>query len=52
MPVKISPQDFEIYRNEHMTRAATIVLLDQSRSMGLFNNWQAAKKVTTWPCLP
>ena len=46
MPVKISPQDFEIYRNEHMTRAATIVLLDQSRSMGLFNNWQAAKKVT------
>ena len=46
IPVKISPQDFEIYRNEHMTRAATIVLLDQSRSMGLFNNWQAAKKVT------
>ena len=46
VPVKISPQDFEIYRNEHMTRAATIVLLDQSRSMGLFNNWQAAKKVT------
>ena len=46
VPVKITPQDFEIYRNEHMTRAATIVLLDQSRSMGLFNNWQAAKKVT------
>ncbi len=45
-PVKITPQDFEIYRNEHMTRAATIVLLDQSRSMGLFNNFQAAKKVT------
>ena len=46
VPVKITPQDFEIYRNEHMTRAATIVLLDQSRSMGLFNNFQAAKKVT------
>ncbi len=46
VPVKISPQDFEIYRNEHMTRSATIVLLDQSRSMGLFNNFQAAKKVT------
>jgi uncharacterized protein with von Willebrand factor type A (vWA) domain len=29
-----------------MTRAATAVLLDQSRSMGLFNNFQAAKKVT------
>ena len=46
VPVKISPQDFEIYRNEHMTRAATIVLLDQSRSMAMFNNWPAAKKVT------
>jgi uncharacterized protein with von Willebrand factor type A (vWA) domain len=46
VPVKITPQDFEIYRNEHMTRAATAVLLDQSRSMGLFNNFQAAKKVT------
>ncbi len=46
VPVKIGPRDFEIYRNEHLTRAATIVLLDQSRSMGLFNNWQAAKKVT------
>ena len=46
VPVSISPQDFEIYRNEHMTRAATIVLLDQSRSMAMFNNWPAAKKVT------
>ncbi len=46
VPVRISPQDFEIYRNEHMTRAATIVLLDQSRSMAMFNNWPAAKKVT------
>lgn len=46
VPVRLRPEDFEIYRNEHMTRAATIVLLDQSRSMGLFNNWSAAKKVT------
>ena len=46
VPVSLRPDDFEIYRNEHMTRAATIVLLDQSRSMGLFNNWPAAKKVT------
>jgi uncharacterized protein with von Willebrand factor type A (vWA) domain len=29
-----------------MTRSATAVLLDQSRSMGLFSNFQAAKKVT------
>jgi uncharacterized protein with von Willebrand factor type A (vWA) domain len=46
VPVSLRPDDFEIYRNEHMTRSATIVLLDQSRSMGLFNNWAAAKKVT------
>jgi uncharacterized protein with von Willebrand factor type A (vWA) domain len=46
VPVRLGPQDFEIYRTEHMTRAATAVLLDQSRSMGLFNNFQAAKKVT------
>ena len=46
MPVRLSPQDFGIYRYEHMTRAATAILLDQSRSMGLFNNYQAAKKMT------
>ena len=46
VPVSLSPEDFEVYRNEHMTRSATVLLLDQSRSMGLFNNWQAAKKVT------
>ena len=46
VPVKLSPEDFEVFRNEHMTRSATVLLLDQSRSMGLFNNWQAAKKVT------
>ena len=46
VPVRLSPQDFEVYRTEHMTRTATVVLLDQSRSMGLFNNFQAAKKVT------
>ena len=46
VPVSLRPDDFEIYRNEQMTRAATIVLLDQSRSMGLFDNWAAAKKVT------
>ena len=46
VPVRLSPQDFEVHRTEHLTKAATIVLLDQSRSMGLFNNFQAAKKVT------
>ncbi len=46
VPVKLSPLDFEVHRTEHMTKTATVVLLDQSRSMGLFNNFQAAKKVT------
>ena len=46
LPVQLTPQDFEIYRSEHMTRSSTAVLLDQSRSMDLFNNFQAAKKVT------
>jgi uncharacterized protein with von Willebrand factor type A (vWA) domain len=46
VPVRLRPEDFEVYRNEHMTRSSTVLLLDQSRSMGLFNNWQAAKKVT------
>ena len=45
VPVRLSPEDFQIYRNEQMTRAATVVLLDQSRSMGLFGSFQAAKKV-------
>ena len=46
VPVALKPDDFEIYRQEHMTKTATAVLLDQSRSMGLFNNFAAAKKVT------
>ena len=46
VPVQLKPDDFEIYRQEHMTKTATAVLLDQSRSMGLFNNFAAAKKVT------
>ncbi|MED5404997.1 MAG: VWA domain-containing protein, partial [Chloroflexota bacterium] len=46
VPVRLRPEDFEVYRNEHMTRSSTVLLLDQIRSMGLFNNWQAAKKVT------
>ena len=46
VPVRMSIEDFEVYRTERMTRTASVVLLDQSRSMGLFNNFQAAKKVT------
>jgi uncharacterized protein with von Willebrand factor type A (vWA) domain len=44
-PVKLRVEDFEVKRTEHMTQAATVLLLDQSRSMGLFGSFFAAKKV-------
>jgi uncharacterized protein with von Willebrand factor type A (vWA) domain len=44
-PLKLSPDDFEINRTEHITQTATVLLLDQSRSMGMFGSFSAAKKV-------
>jgi len=44
-PVRIEVQDFEITRTEHNTQAATVLLIDQSRSMGLFGSFASAKKV-------
>lgn len=44
-PVKITPPDFEIHRTEHMSQASTVLLLDQSRSMGMYGSFLAAKKV-------
>src|SRR5215471_17705780 len=44
-PVRLSPDDFEVFRTELSTQAATVVMLDMSRSMlnnGLF---LPAKKV-------
>jgi uncharacterized protein with von Willebrand factor type A (vWA) domain len=44
-PVRLSPEDFEVFRTELQTQAATVVMLDMSRSMlnnGLF---LPAKKV-------
>ncbi|MQF69023.1 VWA domain-containing protein [SAR202 cluster bacterium AD-804-J14_MRT_500m] len=45
LPIRIEPSDFEVFRSEHSTQAATVVLLDQSRSMGMVESFQAAKKV-------
>ena len=45
VPVRLSSEDFEVHRTEHTTQAATCLLLDQSRSMGLYGSFQAAKKV-------
>ncbi len=44
-PVRLKVEDFEVRRTEHVTEAATVLLLDQSRSMGLFGSFFAAKKV-------
>jgi uncharacterized protein with von Willebrand factor type A (vWA) domain len=46
VPVRMAPDDFEIRRREQLTQTATCLLLDQSRSMGMFGSFQAAKKVT------
>ena len=45
VPLHISPPDMEVHRTEHLTQAATVLLLDQSRSMGMFGSFAAAKKV-------
>ena len=45
-PVKIHPDDFELVEREQSTQAATCVLLDQSKSMGHWGSWVAAKKVS------
>jgi uncharacterized protein with von Willebrand factor type A (vWA) domain len=45
-PLRLAPADFEVFRTELSTQAATVVMLDMSRSM-IFNGcFLAAKKVT------
>ena len=46
VPVALKPDDFEVHRAENLTRCATVLLLDQSRSMGYMGSFQAAKRVT------
>ncbi len=45
MPVRLQPEDFEVYRSELRTSTATAMLVDQSWSMALRGAFQAAKKV-------
>ncbi len=45
VPIKLMPEDFEIHRLEEVSQASTCLLLDQSRSMGMFGSFLAAKKV-------
>ena len=44
-PVRIQPQDFEVYRTELQTQSSTVLMIDMSRSMLLRGCLAAAKKV-------
>ncbi len=44
-PVKLSTDDFEVYRTEELTRSATVLMLDLSLSMPMRGNFEAAKRV-------
>jgi uncharacterized protein with von Willebrand factor type A (vWA) domain len=43
--VHLTPDDFEVFRTEQLTRTATVLLVDMSRSMLLRGCFLAAKKV-------
>jgi uncharacterized protein with von Willebrand factor type A (vWA) domain len=44
-PVKLRPDDFEVFRTERTTSASTVLLVDMSRSMLLRGCYVAAKRV-------
>jgi len=44
-PVRLKPDDFEVYRHELITQSSTVIVLDMSRSMFLRGCILAAKKV-------
>lgn len=44
-PLRLHPQDFEIYQEDRLTQCATVLMLDQSRSMGYNGCFEAAKRV-------
>jgi uncharacterized protein with von Willebrand factor type A (vWA) domain len=45
-PVQLHPDDFEVYRTEHVTRSSTVLMVDMSRSMFYNGCFAAARKVT------
>ena len=45
VPLRLTPEDLEVHHTEHLTQTATVLLLDQSKSMGMFGYWGPAKKV-------
>ena len=45
VPVRMSVDDFEVFRTEATTRSATVLMLDLSLSMPMRGNYEAAKRV-------
>lgn len=43
--IKLSPEDFEIYKQRHLGRSSTALLIDTSWSMSWGNKFECAKKV-------
>ncbi len=46
-PLKLSVDDFEVFKAEQLTRSATVLMLDLSLSMPMRGNFEAAKRVAT-----
>jgi uncharacterized protein with von Willebrand factor type A (vWA) domain len=44
-PIRLEVKDFEVFKEEQLTRSATVLLLDLSLSMHMHGNFQAAKIV-------
>lgn len=44
-PVKMTVDDFEVYRTETLTQCATVIMLDMSYSMMMGGRFQAGRKV-------
>jgi uncharacterized protein with von Willebrand factor type A (vWA) domain len=44
-PVRLTPDDFEVERTEHLVRSSTVLMVDLSLSMPMRDNFLAAKKV-------
>ncbi|MPZ49340.1 MAG: VWA domain-containing protein [Dehalococcoidia bacterium] len=45
LPIRLDPQDFEVWKSEQLTQTATVMMVDLSWSMALRGSFQAAKKV-------
>lgn len=44
-PIRLSAEDFEVFKTEGLTRSATVLMLDLSLSMPMHGNFEAAKQM-------